>query len=175
MCGIIGCVNDEAVAPILLQGLKRVEYRGYDSAGVATVSESSIKVRDPVKATILAAKKLKGQYAFAALFQDAPDLITGARRDAPLLIGVGDTKNFIASDVLAFIEYTDRTIFLDNQEVVKVTNRSVDIFDMDGRPVKRKPTQVAWELADLSKMDYAHYTLKEIHEQPKTVVSAMMH
>jgi glucosamine--fructose-6-phosphate aminotransferase (isomerizing) len=270
MCGIIGCVNDEAVAPILLQGLKRVEYRGYDSAGVATVSESSIRVRkaagriddierkyglsslagttgiahtrwathggvtdqnahphtscresvaivhngiienylelkkqlrakghifksetdseviahlieteysrvkDPVKATILAAKKLRGQYAFAALFQDAPSLITGARKDAPLIIGVGDTKNFIASDVLAFIEYTDRTIFLDNQEVVKVTNRSVEIFDMNGKPVSRKPTQVAWELADVSKMDYAHYTLKEIHEQPKTVVSAMM-
>src|SRR5436309_7110886 len=270
MCGIIGCVNDEAVAPILLRGLKRVEYRGYDSAGLATVSESVIRVRkaagriddierkyglstlsgttgiahtrwathggvtdrnahphtsckemvaivhngiienylelkkqlrpkghisksetdsevtahlieaeyrqvkDPVKATILAAKRLKGQYAFASLFQGCAELINGARKDAPLLIGVGDTKNFIASDVLAFIEHTDRTIFLDNQEVVKVTNRSVEIFDMNGRPLKRKPTQVAWELADLSKMDYAHYTLKEIHEQPKTVVSAMM-
>ncbi len=270
MCGIIGCANDDAVAPILLQGLKRVEYRGYDSAGVATIARNALKVRkaagrideierkhglsmlggtigiahtrwathggvtdanahpqtsckervaivhngiienylelkkqliagghlfksetdseviahlieayyrrvkDPVKATILAAKKLKGQYAFAALFQDEPELITGARKDAPLLIGVAEKKNFIASDVLAFIEYTDRTIFLDNYEVVKITKNHIQIYDMNGKHVRRKPTQVAWELADLTKSDFAHYTLKEIHEQPKTVVSASM-
>ncbi len=270
MCGIIGCVNDEEVGPILLRGLKRVEYRGYDSAGVATVADDTINVRkaagriddierkyglssvvgvtgiahtrwathgavtdqnahpqtscgekvaivhngiienylelkkgliasghtfksetdseviahlieaekqrtrDPVKATILAAGKLRGQYAFAALFQDEPGMIMGARKDAPLIIGVGDGKNFIASDVLAFIEYTDRTIFLDNLEVVKVTKEGVEIYDSSGKRVRRKPTQVAWELADLSKLDYAHHTLKEIHEQPKTVVSAMM-
>ncbi len=269
MCGIIGCVNDdEIVAPILLQGLKHVEYRGYDSAGMATISEGVLKVRkgvgkvaeierkfklsalagttgiahtrwathggvtdknahpqtscresvaivhngiienyvelrkelrseghvfksetdseviahlieqeyrkvnDPRRATISAAKKLTGQYAFAAIFQDRPGLIVGARKDAPLLIGVAEGKKFIASDVLAFIEHTDRTIFLDNLEVVEVTADSVKIFKLNGKEVKRNTTQVAWELSDLSKLDYAHYTLKEIHEQARTVINA---
>ncbi len=270
MCGIVGCVSDEPVASILLQGLRRVEYRGYDSAGMATIAggrlgvrkgagrieqieekhrlselkgsvgmahtrwathggvtdrnahpHSSCKekvavvhngiienylalkkqlaagghqfksetdteviahlieqeygrVRDPVKATIAATKKLAGQYAIAVMFQDRQDTIVGARKDAPLIIGLGDGKNFIASDVLAFIEYTDRTIFLDNLEVVKITRDKVEIFRRDGREVRRDATQVAWELSDISKMDYAHYTLKEINEQPRTVVSAAM-
>jgi glucosamine--fructose-6-phosphate aminotransferase (isomerizing) len=268
MCGIIGCVNDDVVAPILLQGLKHVEYRGYDSAGIATINGGTLRVRkgagkvaeieqkfklsalagttgiahtrwathggvtdrnahpqtscregvaivhngiienyielrkglrgkghlfksetdseviahlieqeyeklnDPTKATISAAKKLTGQYAFAAIFQDRPGVIVGARKDAPLLIGVAEGKKFIASDVLAFIEHTDRTIFLDNLEVAEVTKDDVRIFKLNGRVVKRKPTQVAWELSDLSKLDYAHYTLKEIHEQPRTIINA---
>ncbi|MDV3293508.1 MAG: glutamine--fructose-6-phosphate transaminase (isomerizing) [Nitrososphaerales archaeon] len=270
MCGIVGCVGDEPVAGLLLQGLRRVEYRGYDSAGMATISAGRLSVRkaagrieaieekhkmsglkggvgmahtrwathggvtdknahpqtsckekvavihngiienylslkkqlvgaghqfrsetdteviahlieqeygrvkDPVRATIAAAKKLAGQYAIVVMFQDRPDIIVGARKDAPLIIGLGDGKNFVASDVLAFIEHTDRTIFLDNLEVVKITKDSVRIFKLDGSEVKRKPTQVAWELSDISKLDYAHYTLKEINEQQRTVVSAAM-
>jgi glucosamine--fructose-6-phosphate aminotransferase (isomerizing) len=270
MCGIIACVNDGVVAPLLVQGLRRVEYRGYDSAGIATIESGNLRVRkgtgkileieakhhlsglpgtlgiahtrwathggvtdenahpqtscrervavvhngiienyvelrkalrkrghtfksetdtetiahlieeeyakglNPVKATTSAAKKLRGQYAIAVLFQDRPDTIIGARKDAPLLIGVADNKKFIASDVLAFIEHTDRTIFLDNFEVAEISKDEVRIFDFKGRRVNRKPTQVAWELSDLSKSDYTHYTLKEIHEQPRTVVSAYL-
>ncbi|MDV3278401.1 MAG: glutamine--fructose-6-phosphate transaminase (isomerizing) [Nitrososphaerales archaeon] len=270
MCGIIGCVSGEPVAGMLLEGLRRVEYRGYDSAGMATISETGLNVRkgagrvdeierkhslsalrgstgmahtrwathgsvtdanahpqtsckervavihngiienylplkkqliakghvfksetdteviahlvekeyartkDPVKATMAAAKMLKGQYAMAVMFQGRPDVIVGARKDAPLIIGLADGKNFIASDVLAFIEYTDRTIFLDNLEVTEIRKDRVRIFGPSGKEVRRKPTQVAWELSDISKMDYAHYTLKEINEQPRTVVSAAM-
>jgi glucosamine--fructose-6-phosphate aminotransferase (isomerizing) len=82
---------------------------------------------------------------------------------------------FIASDVLAFIEHTDRMIFLDNFEVVQITKDGARIFRKDGSEVRRKPTQVAWELSDASKLDYAHFTLKEINEQPQTVVSAAVH
>ena len=271
MCGIVGCVAEEPVASILLGGLRRVEYRGYDSAGMATINGGRLDVRkgagrikeieakhrlsslegnvgmahtrwathggvtdgnahphtscrelvavvhngiienylplkkslsakghrfrsdtdteviahlveqeykrsrDPVKATLSATRKLKGQYAVALMFQDRPDTIVGARKDAPLVVGVGDRKMFIASDVLAFIEHTDRSIFLDNLEVVQITKDSARIFRRDGREVRRKPTQVAWELSDLSKADFAHHTLKEIHEQPQTVVGASVH
>jgi glucosamine--fructose-6-phosphate aminotransferase (isomerizing) len=268
VCGIIGCVAEEPVSGILLEGLRRVEYRGYDSAGMTTISKGTLRVRkgagriseiegrkklsglsgsigmahtrwathggvtdrnahphtsckekvavihngiienylplkkglrakghvfksetdteviahliedeykkvkDPLAATVAATKKLKGQYAIVVMFQDRPDVIIGARKDAPLVIGVGDGKMFIASDVLAFIEHTDRTIFLDNQEAVEIAKDRVKIVGPGGREVRRKPTQVAWELSDLSKADYAHYTLKEINEQPQTVVSA---
>ena len=268
VCGIVGCVAEEPVSGILLDGLRRVEYRGYDSAGMVTISNGRLSVRkgagriseiedrkelsglkgntgmahtrwathggvtdrnahphtgcngtiavihngiienylplkngltsrghmfksetdteviahlieeeytktkDPLKATMRATKKLVGQYAIAVLFQDRPDVMVGARKDAPLIVGVGDGKMFIASDVLAFIEHTDRTVFLDNLETVEITKAGLKIVGRDGREVKRRPTQVAWELSDLSKTDYAHYTLKEINEQPQTVVGA---
>ncbi len=268
MCGIIGCVAEEPVAGILLEGLRRVEYRGYDSAGMATISGGRLgvkkgagrvseiegrhrmssmlgstgmahtrwathggvtdenahphascrdtvavvhngiienyiplkkalqakghrfksetdtevishivedeykRLRDPLKATLAAVKKLKGQYAIVVMFQDTPDVMTGARKDAPLIVGVGKGMTFLASDVLAFIGHTDRTIFLDNYEAVEITEGSVRIVGPDGKRVKREPNQVAWELSDVSKSDYAHYTLKEINEQPRTVVSA---
>jgi glucosamine--fructose-6-phosphate aminotransferase (isomerizing) len=109
------------------------------------------------------------------MFQDRPDVMVGARKDAPLVIGVGDGKMFIASDILAFIAHTDRSIFLDNYEVTQITKDRARIFRRDGREVKRKPTQVAWELSDISKTDYAHYTLKEINEQPQSVLRASVH
>ena len=138
------------------------------------IEEEYAKTHDPLKATTRATKKLSGQYAIAVLFSDRPDVMVGARRDAPLIVGVGDGKMFIASDVLAFIEHTDRTVFLDNQEVVEISKGGLRIIGSNGREVKRSPTQVAWELSDLSKTDYAHYTLKEINEQPQTVIGASM-
>jgi len=274
MCGIIAAVSSEAeVAPMLLEGLKREEYRGYDSAGVALLNgKGTITVRkdvgrvgqleqrydfaglhgrvgiahtrwathggvsqrnahpqvsckgevaivhngiienylelkeeleskghtflsqtdseviahlmeqeykkdsDPVKATLAVARLMRGQYAFVALFKDRPDLLMGARYDAPLVVGVSERTKFLASDVLAFLAHTDRAIFLDNKEVVELTAKGVRIFSLKGKEVaakSRKETQVAWELGSLSKANYAHYTLKEIHEQPNTVQSAL--
>ena len=144
-----------------------------DTEIIAHLVEDEYKrTRDPLKATMAATKKLKGQYAIALMFQDRPDVITGARKDAPLIVGVADNKMFLASDVLAFIGHTDRTIFLDNFEVVELTKERARIFGPGGREVRRKPTQVAWELSDVSKSDFAHYTLKEINEQPQTILSA---
>jgi glutamine---fructose-6-phosphate transaminase (isomerizing) len=269
MCGIIAAISDEEIAPMLIEGLRREEYRGYDSAGVAVLHGRRITVRkdvgrvseleqeykvselkgkvglahtrwathggvtqknahphlsckgivaivhngiienylelkeeleakghsfvsetdsetiahvleeeyavdgDPVKATLRGARRLKGQYAFVALFRDHPEVLTGARNDAPLVAGVGGRTKFLASDVLAFLPHTDRAIFLDNKEVVEVRTSGVRLYGLNGRPVERKETQLAWELGSLSKQNYAHYTLKEIHEQPTTVQSAM--
>ena len=136
------------------------------------IEEEYKRLRNPLKATLAATKKLEGQYAIAVMFQDRPDTIVGARREAPLIVGVGDRKMFLASDVLAFIGHTDKTIFLDNFEVVELTKDRVRIIGPDGREVRRKPTQVAWELGDVSKSDFAHFTLKEINEQPRTVLAA---
>jgi glucosamine--fructose-6-phosphate aminotransferase (isomerizing) len=268
VCGIVGCVAEEPVAGILLEGLRRVEYRGYDSAGMSTSDGRAILVKkgagrvseiearfglsrlggnmgmahtrwathggvtdrnahpqtacrekvavvhngiienylplkkalaarghvfrsetdteviahlieqeyrrakDPLRATVLATKKLRGQYAIVVMFQDRPDVLIGARKDAPLILGIGEGKTFVASDVLAFIEHTDRTIFLDNLEVAEIWKDRVKIVGPGGKEVHRKPTQVAWELGDISKRDYAHYTLKEINEQPQTVAAA---
>ena len=268
MCGIVGCVADGPIAGVVLDGLRRVEYRGYDSAGMAVTDGKGMEIRkgvgritelaeklgfasmsgnvsmahsrwatngrvtdanahphascrelvavihngiienylplkkalaakghrfrsetdtevishlvedeykrtrDPLKATQGAVKKLKGQYAIVVMFQDRPDVLTGARKDAPLIVGVGDGKKFLASDVLAIIEHTDRAIILDNREVAEITTDGVRLVGPDGKAVRREPNQVAWELSDVSKKDFAHYTLKEINEQPRTVVSA---
>ena len=144
-----------------------------DTEVIAHMVEDEYKrLKDPMKATMATTKKLKGQYAIAVMFQDRPDVMVGARKDAPLIVGVGERKMFLASDVLAFIGQTDRTIFLDNYEVVELTRDRARILGPDGREVRRKPNQVAWELSDVSKSDFAHYTLKEINEQPRTVLSA---
>ncbi|MGD0637721.1 MAG: glutamine--fructose-6-phosphate transaminase (isomerizing), partial [Nitrososphaerales archaeon] len=270
MCGIIAGISEEEIAPILLEGLRRVEYRGYDSAGVATLSDGRLEIRkevgriddlesryrasgmkgrtgishtrwathggvtqanahphascddmvavvhngiienylelrerligdghvfksetdteviphlieeacrkgmDPLAATLSAVRQLKGQYAIVAMFRDHPEVIMGARNDAPLVVGVGEREMFLASDVLAFISRTDRAVFLDNMEVVELTARGYKVFNTDGVEVEEKPTQLAWELSDLSKLDYAHYTLKEIHEQSVSVERAFL-
>ncbi len=269
MCGIIAGISDP-IAPILLEGLKRVEYRGYDSVGVATVSDGRIllkkdvgrvealeakyavstmpghvgiahtrwathggvttanahphlscdesiavvhngiienylelkstlvkrghvfrsetdteviahlieqaskRERDPLQATLKALRKVKGQYAVVVMFAHHPNLLIGARNDAPLVVGLGKREFFLASDVLAFISRTDRAVFLENMDVACISPRGLKVYNMQGKEVKRKVTQLAWELADVSKQDFAHYTLKEIHEQPETVQRAML-
>jgi glucosamine--fructose-6-phosphate aminotransferase (isomerizing) len=270
MCGIIAGICADDISPVLFEGLKRVEYRGYDSAGFATIADGKIEIRkdvgrvpdlegalqvsrmqgkigmahtrwathggvtkenahpqmscgglvavvhngiienylelkealvaqghtftsetdteviahlieslyrtdrDPVRATRLAASRLKGQYAIVVMFADRKDVLTGARNDAPLILGVGRNELFLASDVLAFISRTDKAVFLDNMEVVELTGLGYRVFDLHGREVKNtQVTQLAWELADVSKHDYAHFTLKEIHEQPESIRSAM--
>ncbi len=270
MCGIIAGISDEEIAPILVEGLKRVEYRGYDSAGVATIHDGEVEVRkdvgrvgelesrlmvsrmpgrtgmahtrwathggvttanahphascggevavihngiienylelkrelvgrghdftsetdteviahlieeayatthDPLQAALRGIKSLKGQYALVLMFGDRPEVLVGARNDAPLVIGVGKRERFFASDVLAFISRTDRAVFLDNKEVAELSPDGFRVYNLQGKEVRKPVTQLAWELSDVSKLDYAHYTLKEIHEQPETVVKAMM-
>ena len=163
---------------------KELKSRGHsftsetDSEVIAHLLEEQYgKAKDPVKATVGAAKLMRGQYAFVALFKDRPDLLIGARNDAPLVVGMGERTKFLASDVLAFLAHTDRAVFLDNKEVVELTAKGLRVFSLRGKEMaakSRKETQLAWELGSLSKANYAHYTLKEIHEQPTTVQSALL-
>ncbi|MDG6914702.1 MAG: glutamine--fructose-6-phosphate transaminase (isomerizing), partial [Nitrososphaerota archaeon] len=162
---------------------KALEAKGHvfvsetDSEVIAhLVEEGYEKEGDPVAAALAAANLMRGQYAFVALFSDRPRLLVGARYDAPLVVGLGERTRFLASDVLAFLAETDKAVFLDNKEVVELTPESLRVFNLKGRemsPKTRKETHVAWELGSLSKANYAHYTLKEIHEQPATVQAAL--
>ncbi|HYY71414.1 MAG TPA: glutamine--fructose-6-phosphate transaminase (isomerizing), partial [Nitrososphaeraceae archaeon] len=95
--------------------------------------------------------------------------VAGARLDEPLIIGIGNNGNFISSDVLGFLEYTDKAIFLDNHDIVILEDQNINLFDFNGHAISRPITQVAWELGDLDKGKYAHYTIKEIHEQKNSI------
>ena len=266
MCSIIGYTGKLFAAPVLLQSLKRMEYRGYDSVGIATMNNRKILIRkgigkvaevaesldlahmpgyigightrwathggvtdknahphsgctddiavvhngiienysalkaelirlghnfksqtdseviahllelnystykDIKQAMIETCKKLSGTYAFVAVFEDGN--ISAARYDEPLIIGIVDSGSFISSDVLGFLEYTDKAIFLDNKDIVITNGRTLELFNFDGNPVTRPITQVAWELGASDKGKYAHHTLKEIHEQIQTIVEA---
>jgi glucosamine--fructose-6-phosphate aminotransferase (isomerizing) len=264
MCSIIGYKGRKAAAPILVDSLKRMEYRGYDSVGVATFDSGNILVRkgtgkvvevnkslkidqmvgkigightrwathggvtasnahphsackkdiavvhngiienyEELKEELVSAghsfasetdseviahlleinfskgikqamidtcKTLKGNYAFVAVFQDGT--ICGARYEEPLVIGVANDGYFVSSDVLGFIESTDKAIFLENGDICIIDNSKLEIFDFGGEPIAHPITQVAWELGDIDKGKYAHYTLKEINEQRMTVVHA---
>src|ERR687884_988578 len=115
--------------------------------------------------------RLKGTYAFVAIFKEGA--ISGARLDEPLIVGILDNEYFISSDILGFLKYTDKAIFLDNKDIVIIKDENLELFNFEGSPVKRPITQVAWELAAAEKGAYAHYTLKEIHEQSSTIGDAL--
>jgi glucosamine--fructose-6-phosphate aminotransferase (isomerizing) len=264
MCSIIGYKGKNSAAPIIVDSLKKMEYRGYDSVGVATIDNGSILVRKgtgkvievnknlnisqmegrigightrwathggvtdsnahphsacnkniavvhngiienykELKAELAAkghifssetdteviahllevnisggirqamrdtCKSLKGNFAFVAVFQDGT--IAAARYEEPLIIGVANDGYFISSDVLGFLQYTDKAIFLENGDICIVDNSKLEIFDFEGSPVAHPITQVAWELGDIDKGKYAHYTLKEINDQKLTVMHA---
>ncbi len=264
MCSIIGYKGRNSAAPIIVDSLKKMEYRGYDSVGVATIDNGTILVRKGTgkvlevsknlsmnemsgkigightrwathggvtdsnahphsacnnniavvhngiienykdlkrelideghvfssetdseviahlleiniergvkEAMIQTCKRLAGNYAFVAVFRDGT--IGGARYEEPLIIGVANDGYFISSDVLGFLQYTDKAIFLDNGDICIVDDSKLEIINLESQPVAHPITQVAWELGDIEKGKYAHYTLKEINDQRLSVVQA---
>lgn len=266
MCSIIGYYGNKTAAPIIVKGLKRMEYRGYDSVGVATESDHQIelkkgigkvnevnskiqldslpgkigightrwathgKVTDfnahphqsnsgkiaivhngiienfeelkkqlqdegynfksetdseiianllqkyyketkDVKETILkTVSEIKGHYAFVAMFENGQ--LAAARFHEPLIIGVGQNDFFLSSDVLGFIEFTDDAIYLENGNFVILEKNKFQILDFQGEHAKYGITKVSKEFGDAYKGDYAHFTLKEIYEQPETILKA---
>jgi glucosamine--fructose-6-phosphate aminotransferase (isomerizing) len=259
MCSIIGIVGKNVVAPALVESLKRMEYRGYDSVGVATLSTNKISVRKgigkvnqvnsslnladmegfvgightrwathggvtdynahphpcctndiavvhngiienykelkeelvkkghkfrsetdtevishlledhynsskDIKAAMMeTVKRLDGSYAFVAMFSNGS--LACARLDEPLVIGISDNAFYASSDLLGFLQYTDQAIFLDNRDMAIIDKAGINIFNFGGELVARGVTKVAWELADVNKGEFAHYTIKEIFEQ----------
>ena len=111
---------------------------------------------------------LKGSFAFVAIFDNG--IIAGARFDEPLIIGISDNALFLTSDVLGFLKHTDKSVFLDNGDMVIIDNDGYHVFDVNERIVTRPITQVAWELGSTEKGKYAHHTIKEIHEQSLTLL-----
>ncbi|MFZ3322150.1 MAG: glutamine--fructose-6-phosphate transaminase (isomerizing) [Usitatibacter sp.] len=263
MCGIVGAIASRDVVPILTEGLKRLEYRGYDSAGIAVLNgsiqrvrrvgrvaemESAVRAehlkgivgightrwathggvtepnahphvsmsrvavvhngiienheeqrarltalgyvfesqtdtevvahlihhyftatRDLFLATRKAVADLHGAYALGVVALDDPDTMTGARMGCPLVVGLGEGENFLASDVSAVISETRRVIYLDDGDVVALKRGGVEVVDRDGRKVDR-PVHISELSADAVDLGpYRHYMQKEIHEQPRAV------
>ena len=273
MCGIIGYLGDREATPILMESLKRLEYRGYDSAGVAvlelarpgeatrtslTKSEAKVdtlieklKANMPTghvgightrwathgkptyinahphtdchgkifvvhngiienfaelkaeleasgheftsdtdtevvphlieanyKGDFLAAvraalKRIRGAYALAMFSTDDPELLIGARLNAPLVVGLGDNEYYIASDITAIIPYTKRVLVLGEGEVAAITPLGAEVSTLDGITVKPKLIRVDWDVSQAQKGGFAHFMLKEIHDTPEAVANAM--
>ena len=266
MCSIIGYYGKNLAAPILVKGLQKMEYRGYDSVGVATKSNSEILVKKgvgrvvevntkvqldnlpgmvgightrwathgevtdknahphpsnsgkiaivhngivenyeeikemlsskgfkfqsdtdtevianliqsnfdelkDVKQTIIkTVSELKGHFAFVVIFEDGT--LAAARFHEPLIVGIGKNSHYLSSDVLGFIEKTDDVIYLDNEDFVIINQNGLNISKFDGSEAEYQITKVSKEFADVYKGDYAHFTLKEISEQPSTIIQA---
>lgn len=269
MCGIVGYVGEKEATPVLINALKKLEYRGYDSAGVAVYNGEEIVVRkakgalkflekevakatvrgtigightrwathgepsdlnahphtnvsgtiavvhngiienyaklkawlqeqgvvfrsqtdteviahllnyfyeksgDIFKAVLETIHRLEGSYALGVLCKDYPDRFIAARKESPLIVGLGKGENFIASDVPAILEYTRDVYFLEQNEVVVLYADHVDLFTSDGEKVKRDPYHVDWDLSAAEKGGYAHFMLKEIYEQPKALTDTL--
>ncbi|MBT4511251.1 MAG: glutamine--fructose-6-phosphate transaminase (isomerizing) [Chloroflexi bacterium] len=262
MCGIVGYVGYREAQPILLESLQRLEYRGYDSCGIATLNDSLTmskdvgrvvdfaknspkihgkagightrwathgtvtsanahphldctgniavvhngvienfqKLRDDLtkeghrfnsdtdteviahliekyyqgdlkEAVSKALTEVTGTYAVVVLAKGHKDLVV-ARQESPLVIGVGDKENFVASDVAASLDYTDRTIYLEDGDIGIVSPDSITITN-NGQTVKREEQIVPWSVEDAQKAGYEHFMLKEIHEQPKAIENTL--
>ncbi|HUU44512.1 MAG TPA: glutamine--fructose-6-phosphate transaminase (isomerizing) [Acidobacteriota bacterium] len=267
MCGIIGYVGEQQSLPILLEGLKRMEYRGYDSAGIAVFGPEGLQYEkyagkiarlekklegnhyvgtwgiahtrwathgEPtdanahphldckgeiclvhngiienyatlrewlirrghkittdtdteilvhliednydgslVEATRVALSQVEGTYGIAVIAKAEPGLIVAARHGSPLVIGRGEGENFVASDVAAILRHTNQVVYLDDLEVAAVTKDSFDISKIDRTVVTREIQEIEWTLDEIEKGGFAHFMLKEIHEQPTTITNAM--
>ncbi len=258
MCGIIGYIGNKRAQSILLNCLKRLEYRGYDSCGLAVTADGIEMYKDIVRVEALekvaprfngtvgvghtrwathgepsqvnahphldcsgniavvhngvisnfqaiknqltgeghnfisetdteviphliekyydgsleeavaaALRDLEGSYAIIVLKAGEPRLIV-ARKDSPLIIGVGDRENFIASDVPAILDYTDRVIYLEDGDIGVITKNGIKV-SKDGQEVDREEHKILWSLEEAQKAGYEHFMLKEIHEQPKVI------
>ncbi len=121
------------------------------------------------EAVIKAIKKLQGSYAIAVLCEDEPDLIVGARKESPLVIGIGDNENFLASDIPAFLKYTNRVMFLDEGEICSITKNSVKIFNEKNEEIEKSENLIKWDIKDAEKSGFPHFMLKEIYDQPDTI------
>lgn len=126
------------------------------------------------EAVFNALKKIKGSYAITVLCEDDPEKIIGARKDSPLVIGVGDNENFIASDIPALLKYTNRVIYLEDGELCIITKDKTKVIDENKNEVIREEELIKWDFKDAEKSGFPHFMLKEIYEQPDAIVQSLM-
>ena len=268
MCGIVGYIGSQNAQDFVIDGLEKLEYRGYDSAGIAVntgksefnivkkvgrlknlenalkenplegnigightrwathgkpsdinshphfnkdktlvvvhngiienylelkkdliakgyefVSETDTEVvvhlldslyeGDLLEAVKKLLKIIKGAYALGMMSISEPDRIIAARKESPLIVGLGKGENFIASDIPAILKYTRDVYLIENNEIVEIKKDSVKIMDVDGNEIKRDVTHVEWDLEAASKGGYEYFMEKEIHEQPEVLVKTL--
>jgi glucosamine--fructose-6-phosphate aminotransferase (isomerizing) len=272
MCGIVGYVGPKNATPILIDGLAHLEYRGYDSAGIAVISDqgalevrkaagnlqnlrSAVATAEPsgyagightrwathgrpndtnahphadcsnnvtvvhngiienyaelrdallekghtfrsetdtevlshliedalmngaeglAEAVRQALRQVTGSYSIAVVSRDFPDRLVGARLTGPLIVGLGEGENFLASDIPAILQHTREITILEEGEIVEITRSSFAITDIDGRTIEHAPHHVEWDISAAEKGGFPHYFVKEIHEQPHAVTRALL-
>ena len=271
MCGIVGYTGPQSAITPIVEGLRRLEYRGYDSAGIALGTNGSLFVEkragklanlegalptnmptvhsgightrwathggptdsnahphldnegklavihngiienyselkaelqarghtfssetdtesvahllsdlrkefngDLTAAMRAAVKRLRGSFTLLAIHADEPQTIVGVRRNSPLVAGLGDGENFLASDVAAFIDYTKRAVELGQDEVVTISPDGISISDLDGKALPLKEYEITWDAAAAQKGGFAHFMLKEIFDQPKAIADTLL-
>ena len=125
--------------------------------------------QDPLEAIIKMMNRVRGAYALGILFVDIPDTVFAVRKDSPLIVGRGETGTFIASDVPAILKYTRDVYYIDNLEIVRLTETDIDFFNMDLEPVEKQSTHIDWDVEAAEKSGYEHFMIKEIHEEPRAV------
>lgn len=269
MCGIVGYIGKDNAKEVIIDGLKRLEYRGYDSAGIALCKDGEIEVRkavgeiknlesivaDPAfdgpvgightrwathgvpseinahphtnedntiavvhngiienyveikeelireygvefrsdtdteviahligiyydgdlhEAVNRAVEQMRGAYAIGVICANEPDKIVAVRKDAPLIAGIGEGCNYIASDIPAIMERSRQVYFIENDETIVVTADSIEIFDENNEPVEHEAFTVTWDVDSAKRGGYDHFMLKEINEQPKGVEETLL-
>lgn len=272
MCGIVGYVGNASAVEVLLDGLKKLEYRGYDSAGVAvrnaagsftvlkekgrlvnlencvaehnpsgtegightrwathgestrinahphysaddrvvgvhngiienfkeikqelsekgytfyseTDTEVCIKLidyyyadtKDPLEALKAAKEHIRGSYALAILFADRPGEIWVMRKNSPMILGVKEGASFLASDVPAILKHTRDVYYMEDDQIAQLTRKGITFFDAEGHCITMPKQHIDWDVAAAEKGGYAHFMLKEIHEQPVVIANALRH
>jgi len=145
-----------------------------DSEILAHLIEEHYKIeKDLKKSVAVSVSEIKGSYALVAMSKDEPGNIVAARKDSPLVIGVGDNENFVASDIPAFLQYTKRIIFLDEGDIAEIDASTIHVFTADGKDKKTEIKTVSWDIQDAEKSGFDHYMLKEIYDQPESVMEAL--
>lgn len=129
--------------------------------------------KDIFKAVIETLHVLEGSYALGVICKDYPDRIIAARKESPLVVGLGKDENFIASDVPALLEHTRDVYYLDERELAVLYTDHVDLFNFDGEKIIKQPSHVEWDMDAATKGGYEHFMIKEIHEQPKGLTDTM--
>ena len=145
-----------------------------DSEVIAHLIEEKYNEKNNLKQAVSGiAEKLKGSYAIVAISTEEPKTIVAARKDSPLVLGVGDNENFIASDVPAFLPYTKRVIFLDEGDVAEITDSQISIFNSEDVQKEPEIHHISWDIKDAEKSGFTHYMLKEIYDQPDSIQEAL--
>jgi len=268
MCGIVGYVGKrENCVPFLLEGLRRLEYRGYDSAGIAVVNHEGLKVvkkkgyldelsravdldstvastgightrwathgeptdenahphvacdgtiavvhngiienykelkkelrarghvftsqtdteviahlieenyrGDLLTAVLATVERLSGSFAIAAVSTKEPDVLVAARHDSPLIVGIGDSEFFVASDIPAVLKETRKVIVVEDGEILRASREGLQFFTFDGRVRDKSPVEITWDAEAAEKGGFEDFMLKEIHEQPQAIINTL--
>ena len=146
-----------------------------DTESVAhLLSDEFDKCGDLATAMRNVCKELRGSFTLLAVHTNQPEKIVGARRNSPLVVGVGKSENFLASDVSAFIEHTKRALELGQDQVVEVTPTTVNVTDLDGKVISPREYEITWDAKAAERGGFAHFMLKEIFEQPKAIADTLL-